>query len=55
MVTDRGRANPRILQILGDLEFDYVLKISENLIPRKEQENIENGQDYAYRKKHQWI
>jgi hypothetical protein len=37
IVADRGFANSRILQILEDLKFDYVLRIKENLIVKKEQ------------------
>jgi hypothetical protein len=47
IVIDRGFANSRLLQILEDLKFDYVLRIKENLIVEKEQGNRENLQNYA--------
>jgi hypothetical protein len=38
IVADRGFANSRLLQILEDLKFDYVLRIKENLIVEKSRE-----------------
>jgi hypothetical protein len=35
IVADRSFANSRILEIVKDLKFDYVLRIKENLIVKK--------------------
>jgi hypothetical protein len=44
---DREFANSRLLQILEDLKFDYVLRIKENPIVQKEHAKRENWQKCA--------